>query len=509
MFIDARSLPDGENLDADIAIIGAGAAGITLARALGGTGLKVALLESGGLEWSEEAADLGAGELGAHRYGALEAVRLRYFGGTTGHWGGWCRELDAIDFEPRDHVSHSGWPITKADLAPFYPKAQTILQLGPARFDDFAGLAAEAGTVDPLAPGGAMETVLFEFSPPTRMGEVYRAEMEASGVAVYLNATVTDIRLDDALTTATLLSVARDGGAPLRLAARQVVLACGGLSNPQLLLNCDSQVAGGLGNAHDQVGRYFAEHPILDAFASIFALGPATTHPLAWRDTQMGPRRFRAVFQPSDATRRAANRLSCLATIAEPGPKFDPATGAFEWWDGRHGPQETATALAAALAANRPDKTPFHIHAINAGLETRPNPDSRVTLIGARDRFGTRRIKLDWRPDVADLEDYLASLEDLSRQFLASGTAVMRIAPDARERFHDETVWGHHHMGTTRMGADPKSSVCDGDGRVHGLSNVWVAGSSLFTTPGAANPTLTIVALALRLAERLKKEMAA
>ncbi len=509
MFIDARSLSSDENLEADIAIIGAGAAGITLARALAGTGLKIALLESGGLEWSEEAADLGAGALGEHRYGALEAVRLRYFGGTTGHWGGWCRELDAIDFEARDHIPYSGWPISKADLKDYYPKAQTILQLGPARFDDFAGVAAEAKAAAPIAPGGAMETVLFEFSPPTRMGEVYRAEMEASGVAIYLNASVTDIRLDDALKTATTLTVARDGGAPVRLAARQVVLACGGLSNPQLLLNCDSQMAGGLGNGRDQVGRYFAEHPILDAFASVFALSPATGAPFAWRDTQVGKQRFRPVFQPSDATRRSSSRLSCLATIAEPGPKFDPVKGAFEWWDGRHGPQETATALAVALAAHRPDKTPFHIHAINAGLETRPNPDSRITLIADRDRFGTRRIKLDWRPEVADLEDYLASLEDLSRQLLASGTAVMRIAPDARARFHDETVWGHHHMGTTRMGADPMTSVCDGDGRVHGLSNVWVAGSSLFTTPGAANPTLTIVALALRLADRLKQEMAA
>lgn len=509
MFIDARSLPAGEQLEADIAIIGAGAAGITLARALSETGLKIALLESGGLEWSEEAADLGAGELGEQRYGALEAVRLRYFGGTTGHWGGWCRELDTIDFEARDHVPFSGWPIAKTALSDFYPRAQSILQLGPARYDDFASVAAEAKADAPIAPGGAMETAVFEFSPPTRMGEVYRAEIEASAVACYLNATVIDIRLNDALSAATTLSVARDGGAPLTLAARHIVVACGGLSNPQLLLNCDSQMRGGLGNASDQVGRYFAEHPIVDAFASIFALTPATAAPFAWRDTQVGKQRFRPVFQPSDATRRAKSRLSSLITIAEPGPKFDPAKGAFEWWDGRHGSQETATALAQTIAANRPDKTPFHIHALNAGFETRPNPDSRVTLIDARDRFGARRIKLDWRLADADLDDYIASLEDLSRQFLNAGTAVMRIAPDARARFKGETVWGHHHMGTTRMGSDPATSVCDGDGRVHGIANLWVAGSSLFTTPGAANPTLTIVALALRLAAKLKQEMGA
>jgi len=131
-----------------------------------------------------------------------------------------------------------------------------------------------------------------------------------------------------------------------------------------------------------------------------------------------------------------------------------------------------------------------------------------VTLTAARDRFGGRRIKLDWRLSDADLDDYLANLEDLGRAFAAAGTAVIRIDPEARARYRADTSWGHHHMGTTRMGDDPRVSVCDGDGRVHGMANLWIAGSSLFTTPGAANPTLTIVALALRLADRLKKAFA-
>ena len=504
MFLDGRTPPGGAALEADLAIVGAGAAGITLARALAGRGLKIALIESGGLEWSEEAADLGAGTLGEQHYGDLAYVRLRQFGGTTGHWGGWCRELDAIDFEPRDFVPLSGWPFAKTELQPYYAAAQPILQLGPARYDDFAAIAAEAKAEAPIAPGGDMEAVLFEFSPPTRMGEVYRAELEQSDVAVWLNTTVSDIRLSDDLTSVTGLVLSRDGAPPLTMAVRHVVAACGGLSNPQLLLNADSQIAGGIGNAHDQVGRYFAEHPIVETFAAILALSPATGAPFAFRDTTVGGRRYRPTFRPSEAMRRAKGRLSTLITINEPGPAFDPASGRFDRWDeARLGPQATGAAVAALSAAG-----PVRLHYLSAGFETRPNPDSRVTLTADRDRFGDRRIKLDWRLTDADLEDYLANLEDLGRAFAAAGTAVIRIDPQARERYRADTSWGHHHMGTTRMGDDPRTSVCDGEGRVHGMANLWVAGSSLFTTPGAANPTLTIVALALRLADRLKKAFA-
>lgn len=505
MFIDGRALPSGDLPPVDLAIVGAGAAGITLARALSGTGLKIALIESGGFDWAEEAQDLAAGELGEQTYGGLDAVRLRQFGGTTGHWGGWCRELDAIDFEARDHVPFSGWPIAKADLAPYYAQAQAILHLGAARYHDSEGVAAENKAALPVARDAAVEPVLFEFSPPIRMGEVYRDELGKGPVAVHLNTTVSDLRVSDDGRAITTLTLARDGGPPVSLAARHVVLACGGLSNAQMLLQSDSQLRGGVGNANDQVGRYFAEHPILIGYAAILSLGEAAGGPFAFGDIGASGRRYRLAFQPSEATRRAAGRLSCLITIEGPGPTFDPATGVFDRADPRwFGPPETVEAIARLQAKGK-----ARIHMLNAGLETRPNPNSRVVLTGTRDRFGLRRIKLDWRLTDADLEDYLANLADFGKGLARAGTAVLRIAPDARERFPAETSWGNHHMGTTRMGTDPTVSVCDRDGRVHGMANLWVAGSSLYPTPGAANPTLTLVALALRLADKLKTELAA
>lgn len=501
MFIDARSLPDDEKLDADIAIVGAGAAGLSLAIALEGAGLNVALLESGGLEWSEEAQDLAAGELGPQTYATPESVRLRYFGGTTGHWGGWCRELDAVDFEPRDFVKLSGWPITKSELEPFYRRAQEVLHLGPARYDDSAGVAALAGVKLPIPRSSDIEPVLFEFSPPIRMGEVYRDLIDKSDTRCFLNATVSDIRVSDDAKSVTALTIARDGGKPLSMSVRHAVLACGGLSNAQMLLNADAQVAGGLGNATGQVGRYFADHPILIGYAAVLSFGPEAGDVFATNDIPAGGRRYRLAFQPRDDYRRAKGRLSCLATIEPGGPSF--SNGAFDRWETRwFGQSETASALAAL---GKPGWTP-RVHMLNAGLETRPDPDSRVTLTDARDRHGVRRLKVDWKLNDRDLEDYLANLADLGRALSASGAGMVRIAPDARERWPAETNWGHHNMGTTRMGADAATSVCDGDARVHGMANLWIAGSSLYTTPGAANPTLTLVALALRLAETLKRE---
>jgi len=505
MFVDGRSLPAGTALEADIAIVGAGAAGITLARALKDSGLSVALIESGGLEWSQEAQDLAAGELGPQTYATPDTVRLRYFGGTTGHWGGWCRELDAIDFEPRDFVPLSGWPLKKAEIDPWYAKAQGILQLGtPQRYADSEGIAKAAGATLPIVRDGDIEPILFEFSPPTRMGEVYRAEIEQSAVRTYLNTTVVDLRVSDDTAKVTTLTLARDGGPPLAMAVRHVVLATGALSNAQLLLAADSHVRGGLGNGSDQVGRYFTDHPILIGYAAILALDPSAGGPFAFGDIAADKRRWRLAFQPSETYRAAQKRLSCLITIEPPGPSFDPATGMFDRSDVKwFGAPETVNALAAANAAG-----PVRLHVLNAGIETRPNPDSRVTLTDKRDRFGMRRLKVDWRLRDEDLEHYLLNLADFAKALARSGAALLRIPPDAAARWPEETSWGHHNLGTTRMGDDPKISVCDKDGRVHGMANLWVAGSSLWTTPGAANPTLTIVALALRLADRLKAEMA-
>ena len=135
MLTDARTLPDRTKLEADLAIIGGGAAGITLARAFAGSGVSVCLVESGGLEPDLEVQSLYQGENAGINY-SPSATRLRFFGGSTNHWGGYCRPLDAIDFEQRDWVPFSGWPIAVDELAPYYTQATDIVEIGSGRFDD-------------------------------------------------------------------------------------------------------------------------------------------------------------------------------------------------------------------------------------------------------------------------------------------------------------------------------------------------------------------------------------
>ncbi|NWH07887.1 MAG: GMC family oxidoreductase [Alphaproteobacteria bacterium] len=505
MFIDIRSLPPEEQINTDLAIIGAGAAGISMARALRGTGIRIALLESGGLEFSETAQALAAGDLGEQNYAPLDQARIRAFGGTTWHWGGWCRELDAIDFESRDFVPLSGWPITKENLSGYYAAARRLLQLDPLSEDDPYAYARRFGLALPMAKDAPIEPCLFAMSPPTNFGQVYFADIDkAPNITVYLNATVTALNAAEDAQSIRTLTISREGAPPLELSARNIVLACGGIDNARLLLVSDEIVQGGIGNGADNVGRYFADHAVPMGYAALLAISRDAFAAPLFEERIDGTRRWRLAFNPSERARRENKLVSTLITVEPSAIRFDRETKKFtEWFEAWYGNKERAE-LIAALHAQADG--PLTLHPLNAGLETRPNRESRVTLTGKRDALGMRKPKLDWRLSDDDLKDYRTALAMLAQSF--GGKAIAYLQPHMADRFPQDIAWGHHHMGTTRMGDDPATSVVDAECRVHGMRNLWIAGSSVFPTYGAANPTITIVALALRLAERLKREFA-
>ncbi len=253
-------MPGGTELECDLCIIGAGAAGITIARELAGTRLRVCLLESGGLEPDQATQELTEGESVGLPYYALSATRLRRFGGTTNHWAGTCHPLDEIDFETRPWVRDSGWPLTRSELEPFYRRAHEICQLGPYHYDPAAWTTARDRALD--LDARVLRTGVSLGSPPTRFGRVYRADIEHAGnVRTYLFANAVELEFAPGSERIARVRVACLTGNRLSVRARCYVLAAGGIENARLLLASDRRRRDGPGDRYDLVGRHFMDHP--------------------------------------------------------------------------------------------------------------------------------------------------------------------------------------------------------------------------------------------------------
>lgn len=178
LIVDGRTIPAKTSLETGCVIIGAGAAGITLARTLAERGIEVCLIESGGLDFDPVVQSLYEGSTSGIGYAPLDQTRLRYLGGSTNHWGGWCRPLDAIDFERRDWIPWSGWPISRATLDPYYRQAQAICELGPFEYDRIAFWSSQSPDAGQAVDSADIRTGVFQFSPPTFFGERYRLDLE-------------------------------------------------------------------------------------------------------------------------------------------------------------------------------------------------------------------------------------------------------------------------------------------------------------------------------------------
>ena len=255
MFVDFRSPEAPQDIHCDLCIIGAGAAGITLAYALADTGIQVCLLESGGLENAEDIQALYDGDSVGLANASPIGCRLRYFGGTTNHWEGWCAPLRDIDFEPRSWVPNSGWPIRKTDLDPYYERAQEICQIGSFDFKTDA-----SHHFPEFAPDKAV-TRHFQFSPPTRFGTVYRERLDrAANVQVLLYANTIGLETDASATEVRSVRLQTLQGRSGSVRARIFVLACGGMENARLLLLSNQVEPTGMGNSSGLVGQYFMQH---------------------------------------------------------------------------------------------------------------------------------------------------------------------------------------------------------------------------------------------------------
>jgi choline dehydrogenase-like flavoprotein len=519
MFVDARTVPDGSLVEVDVCIVGAGAAGITIARELRGAPLRVALLESGWLTPDAVTQSLYAGSAPEQPYFPLDAARTRCFGGTTNEWAGECRPLDALDFEERDWVPASGWPFRLGDLRPFYERAQSVCQLG--RFDYAAADRHGEGVRSLALDGGRILTRTIHHSPPTRFGETYRVEIRrAANVVAYLRANVVDLETPTPPTQVSAVRVACLSGTRFRVAARIFILATGGIENARLLLMSNRVQSAGLGNGHDLVGRYFMEHLYLDRAATIVArkgrIGDFYTFG-HW----FGGRRVRGILGLAPEVQRRERLTNYCAVLDEDPPRLAPISWRSLLNALRHGrvTERVRAYLQTGIehhggrtAAARPDGAPHdpstRLYLVKNVMEQAPNPESRVVLDRDKDQLGCPRVELRWRLCALDKRTAHRAHQILAEDLARSGIGSLESALGRENDPWPPALRGaRHHMGTTRMHPDPRRGIVDADGRVHGIANLYVAGSSVFPTSGSANPTLTIVALALRLAEHVRQEL--
>lgn len=487
MLIDARELPSGQTLRTGVCVVGAGPMGILVARALADAGIDVVLVESGGFELDAETQSLASGEVAGDlprlRASYLTESRLRLFGGTSGHWAGQMRPLDRVDFEERDYIPHSGWPFSRDELEPFYEAVRTLLGLGP--FDD--GATAAFPTPNAVVFTRDHKLVVakgFQYNP-LRFGKVFRDELRLSPrVTLLLHANVVELETTPNGAAVRTVRIATLSGRHFRVAATRFVLAAGGIENARLLLASDRVWRNGIGNTHDMVGRCFMEH--LHIYQGLGSLA-------VWRDQL--PRLYMpnraSLFYPSEELARTERMANVGLNLVEQVLHLEEAD--------RH----------LLMAAEDLDHdTPRHgtrapsLRSFNALCEQVPNLESRVMLSQSRDALGVPHVRLVWRLDPRDLDALDRFLDVFSRELARARLGRARRAA-RRAELPELVMGGAHHMGTTRMHTDPKRGVVDRDGRVHGTDNLYVAGTAVFPTSGAVNPTYTGMALSLRLAAHL------
>jgi choline dehydrogenase-like flavoprotein len=512
--------------EADVCIVGAGAAGLTLATELEGSGARVLLLESGGRAFDARTQNLYRSRVVSLPHAGIHELRYRVFGGSTTRWAGQALPLADIDFSRREWVGESGWPIEPTQLAPFYERASKAMQIRPFPPEDDTRTWPSALSPAPSYDPALVRARFSQFSPRPNFADLHGPRLASSGnVDVLLGANVTELVPDPSATSLDTLAVRSLSGRRIEVRSAYFVLCAGGLEVPRLLLASDRRCDGGVGNSHDLVGRCFQDHAGLE-------IGTIeTADPKQLRDTFRPRREREETFFPffSAATElQARERLLNAAGTVQLGGEPRSVVAAKTLLRGVRGPQFRAEAraeLTSALRALLRDPVPplraatrhFILRqptfetsgtpTLTTGGEQEPNLESRVYLDDTRDELGMRQLVLDWRVTERDLRSWRRFAEVAAAELERLGLGRVRLdltrLPDDPTRVSGLVDAGHH-MGTTRMAADPRHGVVDADCRIHGFENLFVASSSVFPTSGFSNPTYTIIALAMRLADHLE-----
>ncbi len=458
-------------------IVGTGPAGMAVALQLAHAGVKVVMLEAGSDEITADSQEFYQGKVEGDYYFDLDVTRIRLLGGCSNHWAGWCRVLDAHDFEQRDWIPDSGWPIRRTDIEPYFELTRMMLDLVPFR---------------PNVPvSDDIDWVQLIKSPAVHVGEKYRKDLEASlHIAVVMNTMAHELTGDGKrVTGANVWSQGKDAGS---ITAEHFIVCTGGLENSRLLLWSNEKSNGGVVPNAAALGKYWMEHPQFEPADAILF----DTSAFEFDETN------EAFFSPTPAAMQRLGIANFGArVIQQPYPGFK--------------------ALVADLACYAPDTSEWIASGLGAhlrcaaqiylGWEQAPVETNRITLSqDERDAAGVPRIVLHWKKGSLERKTMVEGLRLFGETLAAKDLGRLRFEEwvlNSESYPDNQEIAGHHHMGGTRMGTDPLKSVVDANCKVHGMENLWIGGSSVFTTSGQCNPTTTLTALALRLGDHLAKKI--
>lgn len=518
MLISAGNLPHGLALRCDVAIVGSGPSGLSLAEELAQRRCRVLILESGGLSRGRHDRRRLVGESTGQPF-PIASSRARGFGGTSQLWlagtGLRARRLDAVDFQPSAARSGVGWPYGPDELEPFYQRAYARLGLDP-------WLPDSDWLPDPdESTAGGSKLAAFQFTENRlfidRLGQVAASPW----TELISDATVRGIEVSRETGQVTGLDVRSGSGSRFRVEAGRYVLCCGAIENARLLLESPGRSGAGVGNEHDQVGRWFMDHLCVDTGIVAPRTPGAFDSALYEESTTAAGARNQPMLWVGDAAIEREGLLNAAFWVFRARPGY--LSGGVQSIRALHQGLETTPRLpdararvygalrgwrqAAEYARSRrgagAGSGPLVLRALG---EQVPDASSRITLSRHRDSTGRRRVSLDWRVNAEDISHLRRHQELLGERLRRHGvgTIVDNLPGDGSLPL----FWtNHHQLGGTRMHVDPSRGVVDGDCRVHSAPNLFVVGGSVFPTGGYVNPTLTIIALAMRTADVIRREV--
>jgi choline dehydrogenase-like flavoprotein len=542
MLIDGRNLQENHQLKTEICIIGSGPAGMTIARELIATQYDVILIESGGLEFDSKIQSLAGGKVNSLKQSSLEKSRRRQLGGTSNVWKapidratpGWrCLPLDTEDFKQQDWLPDSGWPFEREDLDPYYLRAHQMCGIGEF---DYAVENWEANDCPRLfSYSSKLRTTISQYvSSSVFTHSCPRAIQQAKNIRTLIYSTVVEIRINSTGDRVTNLVVKNPNGIGFKVSAKIFVLATGGIENARLLLLSNNQQRQGLGNQHDLVGRFFMDHPKIELglfipFSRSFfnrtklydihqvngasILGAISLNRELIGDNKIANHAINLYSTYHGHLAQAKTSIEDLKQdLFKPKISKKILPQIYDLIQGHQYLTEVAFWKAWRFMLDQKlgslsfvpfEKTRFSAVRLVCQMEQAPIRSNRLILSSEKDCLGQSKIELHWQLSNFDLCSLNKIMETIKQELENSGLGTF-IQAEPTRCWDFDTVSGYHHLGTTRMHLNPRQGVVDPNCQVHGVNNLFIAGSSVFPTGGYANPTLTIVALAIRLADKIK-----